>query len=128
VNALDTFTDRIDILDALFGTEVFVHSERSDGSVDRRVARKPDGALVNERGPQNTRVSAVLLCERVFPWSVATANVCLYHNPFAAISYESALCALPQMRPVDGQVKFAEGDTLAQVLGLPASWPSDETP
>lgn len=124
VNALDTFTDRIDVLDALFGTEVFVDRRYEDGRIERKPERKPDGALVGAIGPQNTRVSAVLLCEQVFPWSVASASVCLYHHCFAALPYDGVLTQLPQMRPDGNQVRFLDGNSLAQVFGLPAEFPS----
>jgi hypothetical protein len=126
VNALDEASvDKIDIMDALFGKEQYTVTFGKTGMVSEpEMSRAPNGAWISESGPRNTRVSAVLLTVRLFPWTVGRAGIYLIHNPWAQRPYSSPLTCLPQGIPEDGQMRWQEGDSLYEILGLPLRWPS----
>lgn len=126
VVAVDTMGEigvhREDIMEALFGREQY---KVSFGHLDQpEFTRVPDGVWRSFSGPRYTRVSAVLVVHELSPWNVPRASVCLYHNPWAAQSYKSELCRLPQAVPQpDYRMEWVDGMTLSEVLGLPLKWP-----
>ncbi len=73
-------TDWEDIVDALFGSLQVVVDGRTRES---HMSRARNGFFMGQKGPQNTRVSAVLITT-VFPWSLLTSSVRLIVNPWAA--------------------------------------------
>jgi len=114
-------TDRIDEVQALFGTEEFVLTDLNRQPDFRR---KPDGIWFGPKGPHNTRVSGVLIL-KVVPWNLPKAAVCLYHNPWAAHPYKGPLANLPRVVSVEGQLKTLPGSSLGSVLCLPEQWPGE---
>jgi hypothetical protein len=125
VNALDEApVDKIDIMDALFGNEQYTVAFGKTGMVSEpEISRAPNGAWTSEARPRYTRVSAVLLTLGLFPWTVGSARTYLVHNPWAQRPYSSPLTRLPQGIPEDGQIRWQEGDSLYEILGLPPQWP-----
>jgi hypothetical protein len=124
VNALDeSSVDRIDVMDALFGEEQYIVTFGQSGISESEMSRAPNGAWMSGSGPRYTRVSAVLVAVRLLPWTVGSAGVCLIHNPWAQRPYFSELTRLPQGIPQDGRMEWQDGESLAEVLELPAGWP-----
>jgi hypothetical protein len=125
VNALDEASvDVIDIMNALFGEEKCIVSSGEDGGISGAgITRVPNGAWTSESGPRNTRVSAVLLAVLLYPWTVGSAVVRLIHNPWARRPYSSPLTCLPQGIPEDSAIKWLEGKSLHELLGLVPKWP-----
>jgi hypothetical protein len=79
--ALGDTVDDIDIGDALLGTSAVVLDPHSDNI---REIRKRDGAWFGPRGPQNTRLSGVLIARGLVPHGIATTLPILLRNPWAA--------------------------------------------
>lgn len=123
VDVLAEHIDLIQVMEALFGHEQITVRWSDAGRSEPELGRAPNGAWTSPRGPRNTRVSAVLIGERVVPSSTATAPLCLYHNPWAASTYRCALTRFPQAVPVGDYMEWREGARSWEVLGLPADWP-----
>ena len=114
------YPDRRSIADALFGKEQVILTTGPGSPVGKpRVERRPDGALVRPFGPQNTRVSAVLVATLLVPWAIQEAKVSLWHNPWAKHPYTGVLTELPQYVPQNNQMVAVEGRGLRKILGLP---------
>lgn len=85
------------VLQALFGTEkVGAKVDPKTGEVRTELFPARDGVFFGKKGPQNTRVSAILVSNPLFPSNIAGAPLTLYHNPWATRPYRGALSCLPQ--------------------------------
>ena len=127
VNVLE-FIDEIDTMEALFGREQFtvVFSRTGPAEpVDTRMSRLPNGAWTGPDGPRYTRVSAVLLATRLFPYNIPRASLRLYHNPWAHRPYQSVLTRLPRAILRDNRMQHVDGEATEGIFDLPASWPQD---
>lgn len=123
INVLDYDANRIDFLEALFGSEQFIIGVSSNGSVgEPRMTRKPNGLWNSTAAPRYTRVSAVLFAEQIMPWSLTRASICLYHNPWAKKKYSSVLTRLPQAIPKE-EMEWHQGETVGAILDLSRQWP-----
>lgn len=111
-------SDRIDQMEALFGTEEFMFGP---GATEPVMVRKPNGFWQGPKGPQHTRVSAVLFCQ-VVPWNVHQAEACLYHNPWAAQPYGGSLTSLSQAVPQLPKMSWVGGADLGDMFGLSPDW------
>jgi hypothetical protein len=124
VNASGRRLDKIDIMEALFGREQFVFSTLDETPLSEpRMIRRPDGAWFGPRGPQNRGVSAVLLVSSLLPWTVASSDPSIYHNPWARYPLHSLPEELEQSRPVGDQMVSSPGSSGRSILGLPEMWP-----
>lgn len=119
---------RTEAMQALFGAEVVEYS-MSLGGVQGggRATREPNGVWVGRERPLHTRLSAVLILGGLRPWRIVEAEACLYHNPWAKLKYESALCRLPRGVPGESKMEWHGGTSLAQVFELADSWPRTPT-
>lgn len=129
VNVLE-LADEIDVMEALFGKERFIIVCSQGGPPDvvhTSMSRLPDGAWTGRAGPRYKRVSAALLATRLSTWSIPRAKLRLYHNPWAQRPCQSALARLPQAIPRGKRVEHVNGESVAAILGLPASWPEEES-
>jgi len=126
VNALgDKGVDDIDVMEALFGQEVFVHSFGVTDSNDWVMKRKTNGVWRGPSGSRYTRVSGILLFVHLHPGTVVRSNVRLIRNPWASLPYSSVLCALPQWIVRNNRMVWQPGLSLAQILELDPSWPME---
>jgi hypothetical protein len=124
VNALDrNIVHQIDIMEALFGKEQWTATWEQSGLSETEMTRIPNGVWTSKSGPTYTRVSAVLVTIQLLPWTVASADICLYHNPWAEKLYSSELTRLPQAIPQGDHMERQDGESLAAVLQLPLRWP-----
>jgi hypothetical protein len=120
VNALGEWSvDRNDVVDALFGEQTLTVRPRGR----TRATRSPDGVWMSKGGPRYTRNSAVLMAHDLSPWTLGRAELCLYHNPWAARPYMSCLTRLPQGILVEDKMSWTDGRPTADILGLPSDWP-----
>jgi len=127
VNSLAWHLDKTDVMEALFGKEHFLFTQTPSGISGPVPRRAPDGVWTSPEGPRYTRLSAVLLFEGLFPWSLSHCPVCLYHNPWAEKTLQSELDRLPKAVPIPGDpLKWLEGDRLHSVFDLPADWPGKD--
>jgi hypothetical protein len=88
-----------------------------------RLARAANGAWYGPSGAKNTRVSGVLIFERLSPSSIPWVTPCLYHNPWAAALYEGPLNQLRRGIVANNKIKYSDGQALAALFGLPNGWP-----
>jgi hypothetical protein len=123
VNAPDHHLDKIDIMEALFGSETFVLRGGQGVQSEPEMIRQPDGAWVGPRGRTNTRVSAVLVVSSLTPWSAAAYSPELYLNPYARYPYVGPLLTLPSHRPVGERLERFAGRDGRELIDLPEGWP-----
>ena len=125
VNALDFNTSSYDVTEALLGDEVTEDIETLDGYVERH-RRDDNGAFGRAARPRNQVVSAVLVFARLRLDTLATCPVRLFHHPWARRPYAGVLTKLPQRQVHERRYVEVDGMTLANLLGLPSKWPSQE--
>jgi hypothetical protein len=124
VNAAGRMLDHTDILEALFGKETYVIPTRGGRSVGQPVIqRNPDGAWFGPKGPQNRRVSAVLLVSSLLPWTVTVHPPIIYHNPWARYPLGSELDRIQSYRRSGDVMISSPGAPIHDILSLPAQWP-----
>jgi len=123
INDAGGHADRIDVMEALVGTECWMFSPLSGRPNEPTFRRAPDGALVGPTGPRNRNVSAVFLVSALLPWTVATVEPVIYCNPWARHPVEDLPESIAQFQ-VDGQQMVPRGGCpMHKVLGLPKGWP-----
>jgi hypothetical protein len=120
VNALGNFMSERHILDALFG-EVFVSRFEGD---EFRMKRKRNGVWTRPAGIY-TRVSAVLVCQRLNAWNFPSAKACLYHHPAPAKPLTNALAALPHVTVQNQWLCIEPGQSIGDIFGIPSEWLGD---
>lgn len=130
VNCLEMFSpNNDDIWEILFGDLRIDRVKQEDGTWKSIPARQMNGVWTEERGPRYQRLSAVLFCFKINPWSIANHEVLLFHNPWASRSYEGVLNRLTHARTkienVEGQHQFyaMQGLHPRNIFGLPERWP-----
>jgi hypothetical protein len=123
INALTEFPIHKDeVMEALFGTEHFLIPRDPANQTGVGTEITPDGLWTSPTGPRYTRVSCVLITT-VDAWDIPEAPICLYHNPWAKIKYDSPLTNLPQARAQNDEMKWLNGKSLGELLHLPPKWP-----
>lgn len=116
--------DQIDIIDALFGTEVFTISQNLSGNDVALPSRKRDGVWTSNAGPRYTRLSGVLLASSLHPWNIPNAEFRLYHNPWAQKPLVGPLNDLHTAKVIDDRLSYDDGKSICELLGLQSDWPS----
>ena len=118
VNALGEHLKRIDILEALFGEELFTVSMTPTGPGALQLSRIRNGAWTSKNGPRYTTNSAVLLCHQLYASNIPLVEMRLYHNPWSRRPYRGELTRLPQAIPESDLVKmkWIPGDSLAGIF------------
>lgn len=119
INVLNLSIQHIDIMNALFGLEKFVISMNS--SLKR--TRTQDGVFLNKSGIQNTRISGILVCDDISPWSIANRESRLYHNPWAKFSCKGEITKLSEASFYNGNYELKEGIHPRILFNLPPQWP-----
>ncbi|MCK4830990.1 hypothetical protein KA005_85560, partial [bacterium] len=120
---VDAFSlDRIDEMQALFGQEEYVFN-RSNLDAQPEMRRAPNGAWHGREGPQYTRVSGAWLFGTLNPWNVISRKNTLYFNPWSASKLPEFLKQLNHATVVEEKMKWVDGSSLREILGLPESWP-----
>jgi hypothetical protein len=124
VNAVDMYPEKIDIMQALFGTEQYViRGGPGWPKSEPEFSRKRDGAFIAPRGPINTRVSAVMIVSSLLPWTVAVHPPVVYHNPWARYPIGADLLPLTAHRPQANEMVETPGQPIEEILQIPARWP-----
>jgi hypothetical protein len=122
VATLSPFLDTEDVMNALFGKEVYL-LRPDQPHAEPRVIRRPDGAWRGPRGPQNTRVSALLLAKSLISWTAAQTNPCVLFNPWARHSVIDEFVRLPAFVPDGNELTERQGESAANIFGLHERWP-----
>jgi hypothetical protein len=130
VNVIDVFMQNVNILryqgiNELFGEVIGIDTLRPDGTIDRRTARKPNGAWSGPHGPRNKGVSAALIVVGLDPWTIANRTPVMIHNPWATCPFPLDQWPLLQWAPNlhDDCIHERLGKSVAEVLSIPDSWP-----
>jgi len=113
---------RIDEMQALFGQEEYIFN-RSNLDAQPEMHRAPNGAWHGREGPQYTRVSGAWLFGTLNPWNVISRKNTLYFNPWSTRKLPEFLKQLNHATVVEEKMKWVDGSSLREMLGLPESWP-----
>jgi hypothetical protein len=109
--------------EALFGDISFAPQDQGDF----REVRTPNGFWRGPEGPQNTRVSAVLIVGNLDAWNLAQRHQqpVLYLSPWAEFPYDGPLARLPTGRfnEAVGRVSYTAGLHPRELFGLNERWP-----
>ncbi|SRR5258707_10777059 len=125
INVHTAFFDRIHVMEALFGTEQYIVTSEED-KPQIKIVRATDGAWTSPFGPRYTRVTGVLIMERLMPSNIAYSDLCLYHNPWASNSYNGQMQQLSEAIPTNGQMYWKDGIHPRCLFGMPEKWPEYE--
>lgn len=115
INALGHSVDREAVLEALLGKERTVVNT-STMTVEQ-VGRDWNGAWILGKKPKNSRVSGILLANKVCPWSYIHRDLTLFLNPWAQMPYVSDLCKFSRCVPENGKLEFYDGIRVSTVFG-----------
>ncbi len=129
INVIDGFTvDDIDIKNALFGEEQLTSILGENELIEQQTGRKLNSAWYGPNGPQNRRVSAVLITVNLCPWGIAQKTPILWHNPWASHTLPTDIWLLPQLVPnlENKQLDKQNGKNGWQLFGLYPNWPLDD--
>jgi hypothetical protein len=118
INALSEDIDDDGVDSALFGDESWVIKNIDDDPEFRRV---PNGVWTSPEGSY-TRVSAVLVFQRLSAWNYPSAKVRLYHHFAASKPLGPALFQLPHAIVVDNRLEVRDGSSLADIFGVSLNW------
>lgn len=126
INAINGSIHDHEVTEALYGsTQYSFKRDESGFPLDPEMIRLPDGVWRNYNGPVYTRVSAVLLAKNLRTDNISRADIKLYHNPWAQKVCSSVLNNLTQVVYEQCYIKEKSGTHLADIIGLPLSWPED---
>jgi hypothetical protein len=126
VNVLGIHCDETDILNAVFGQEGIIVSQRKDGTIAAEHGeRKRNGFWFGPNGPRNQAVSAVLIIDGFNEWKMGTSTPELFHNPWATNPLKPDCWSLPQKIPNSATRRYDEhsGKSAREVIGIPDPWP-----
>lgn len=119
LNSQLAFTDRIDIMQALFGQETFI-LDRYDRDAEPEMSRRPDGLWTSAGGPRYTRVSGVLVADHLLPWTVGSSSMRYYPNPYAEHPLENWFERLPHALVRESRYEWIDGQHPGEILGVEA--------
>ncbi len=117
INVLsDVACDREDIELALFG---------ASPPSNIKTLTKVDGFWYGPEGPQNQRVSAVLILNNLRPWDIAKVTPILWHNPWAKRPFNTNYWKLPQIvfDLNSNKLKENQGISAQELFKLDSTWP-----
>jgi hypothetical protein len=129
INVLSIFSnDDHMIMDALFGKEGVTLYRLPSGGSDQKLTRAPNGAFRGPHGPQNTRVSGVIICNELLWGNITKINPVLWHNPWASFPFSQDSWAFPQYvpDPDKNRLEPKSGRKAADLFGLPEGWPMQD--
>lgn len=126
INVISIFGDnKFMVMGALFGKEGVTFFRRPNGGSDNKLTRAPNGAFWGPKGPQNTRVSGIIICNNLLWGNITKINPTLWHNPWSSFPLDQDLWALPQYVPNSNKsgIEVKEGKIVTEIFDLPENWP-----
>ncbi len=123
VNVLSGHCDDIDI--ALFGSEKFVVSFKSDGTYTQAPGTTPEGVWFGKGGTRNATVSAVLIGNEINMYSSGSTTPLLIHNPYPSHQLNLHSYPLPEsvLNEASRMMQRKDGECAKEFLRLPEPWP-----
>lgn len=128
INVLSIFSHDQMVMNALFGKEGFESYPKLGGGSDHRLIRAPNGAFRGPKGPQNTRVSGVIICKNLLWENIFSKNPVLWYNPWASLPLDQDFWIFPQHVPNSEKtrIELKSGRKVGDLFGLPEGWPIKE--
>ncbi|MDE1150301.1 MAG: hypothetical protein PW843_27445 [Azospirillaceae bacterium] len=124
INAMEQSFRLEHAVEALYGTEVMRVPRAGSGQPE--VHYRPDGVWNGPKGPQCTRLSAVLAVNCLDPWSVPQRDAVFIKNFWASRPVGFGF-KVPSIEPKGDSIALNEaGSTLAEIFELPPNWPNVE--
>jgi hypothetical protein len=123
---LRPFADDMDMMDALFGDDVYIFDPATNVG---RPARRPNGLWIGPEGPRCQRLSAVLVTGFVAPWIAAKTELRLWKNPWATLPLRcdgGGVVTIIDPKDDGSLVATAATKTTGELFGLPPDWPGPE--
>jgi len=112
------------LLNVLIGTFEYVMHQNTPGGPHRLESRRRrDGVWRGGKGSRYTRVSAVLVAERLTPWSMVACQPILVHNPWAKYPILDIGPELTHYRPIEGKYVERSGLSAIELLQLSPELP-----
>jgi hypothetical protein len=122
INALSEWLESDQIVEALFGDERWVSRFPED---ELRFQRQPNGVWTSTSGTY-TRVSAVMVFQKLHPWNFPSASVRLFHHPQAQRPLnDGPSLALPHATVRGDELVFVNGESTGEIFGLSPDWLAD---
>lgn len=117
---------RTELVTALYGA-AWEHPEMlSDRTILPSWRNVPEGLWVTRSGPQYSDAIGVLNGIEIWPWSLSTSQVAIYHRP----DDDRILYALPFQHVfvgADGNLTSSDPErTVCEILGLATPWPAGD--
>jgi hypothetical protein len=122
------FADDTDMMDALFGSDVYLIDPVSG---DGKPGRKMDGLMIGPMGPRSRRLSAVLVSDNVLPHLAARTTVALWPNPWAdyPVPWDGGgVVGTVEPRDDGSLANIPATTSTGELLGLPGDWLGPEKP
>lgn len=120
------FVDDFDVINALFGDEVVeVHRE----TMATTMARARNGVWLGPRGPRARGLSGVLVGKSIGPWSLASARLTHWANPWASSPSAISVSCVGTVSAGDDVLDRREAaQSILEWMGLPQGWPEPDDP
>jgi hypothetical protein len=119
VNYTGLVLERIDEMEALFGTEQFTLRQDAEPVM----TRAPNGVWYGPHGARNTRLTGAWIFAGLSPWTIASATSCLYFNPYSTTTLPEALKRVTKAEADECRFRWEDGAPLWHVMGLWPNWP-----
>jgi hypothetical protein len=130
INVVGAFgPDNIAVANALFGDEGIRVYRYPKNGLKEEPFRAPNGAFIGRKGPVNSRVSGVIICDNLLWGNISTNNPALWHNPYASFPFDPAQWPLPQMKPnrEKNVMELDSGKNARDIFGLSDVWPEEDS-
>ncbi len=125
INANGTGSDRISVMEALFGKEQFLFTRVSDTN-EPEMRRAENGLWFGPEGVRYKRISGILIGSGISPWTFGVKGMTLYKNPWANRELSGAIFSLPFAEPSENKMKWHTGIHPKEILKLPSGYPGIE--
>jgi hypothetical protein len=126
LGVLRAFADDTDVMEALFGNEVYLFDPTTGAG---KLVRRRDGLWIGPDGPRTTRLSAVLVGLNVAPWLSAQTVLKLWKNPSATFPLDcdaGGVATIIEPKDDGSLAATAAIVSTGELLGLPPDWPGPE--
>ncbi len=121
LDALDQDARLDHAIDALYGTESYIQPRLGEGYA----SRLQDGVWDGPNGPQCTRLSAVLVAERLGPWTLGQRSAVFVENMWASRPADFVDFRVDAWRREGDDLCRLEGESLQTIFGISNEWPEN---
>ncbi len=123
VNCIGSSLERDYIIEALFGSELYqIDLNLEDQIFKSKAIRKSDGIWHFENKANHTRVSGVLIGDKISPWTLENSNMELFCNPWAKYPLNSSLKEFTRLLFEKNKIIEKKGIHPKDILNIPKDW------